>query len=132
MENHSFIIKGVYYGKTHTFPDLNDYLSSCSRHPQVGAKMKRDYMIIASNAIRRQLGRLKITKPVKIHYYFYEGDVRRDLSNVGSFATKVIEDALQQCGVLKNDNQVWVKGYTHDFFTDKNNPRIEVIIEELE
>jgi Holliday junction resolvase RusA-like endonuclease len=132
LNNHSFIIKGVYYGKTHTFPDLNDYIQSCSRHPQVGAKMKRDYMIIASNAIRKQLGRLKIVNPVKIHYFFYEGDVRRDFSNVGSFATKVIEDALQKCGVLKNDNQVWVKGYTHDFYVDKQNPRIEVIIEELE
>lgn len=132
MENHSFIIKGVYYGKTHTFPDLNDYLKACGTHPQVGAKMKRDYMMIASNAIRRQLCRLKISVPVKIHYFFYEGDIRRDLSNVGSFATKVIEDALQKCGVIKNDNQVWVKGYTHDFFIDKENPRIEVIIEELE
>ena len=122
MENHSFIIKGVFYGKTHTFPDLNDYLKSCGTHPHVGAKMKRDYMMIASNAIRRQLGGLKISVPVKIHYFFYEG----------SFATKVIEDALQKCGVLKNDNQVWVKGYTHDFFIDEENPRIEVTIEELE
>lgn len=131
MNTHRFVIKGIYYGKKHTFPDLNDYIHACSKSPHVGAKMKRDYQMIANNAIRRQLGRLTLHNPVKIHYMFYEGDVRRDFSNVGSFATKVIEDALQQCGVLKNDNQAWVKGYSHDFDIDKNNPRIEVEIEEI-
>lgn len=129
---HKFIIKGIYYGKNRTFPDLNDYIAACNKSPQHGAKMKRDYQMIASNAIRYQLKRLQIRKPVRIHYTFYEADMRRDFSNVGSFGTKVIEDALQKCGVLKNDNQAWVRGYTHDFEISPNNPRIAVEIEELE
>ena len=43
---HKVVIKGNYYGRTRTLPDLNDYLHECARHPQMGAKMKRDYQMI--------------------------------------------------------------------------------------
>lgn len=132
MGNHTFIIKGCYYGKNNVFPCLNDYIHACGRHPQVGAKMKRDYQMIASNAIRRQLGRLEIKNPITLHYKFYEGSEKRDFANVGAFAEKVIDDALQVCGVIKNDSQYWLRGYTHEFFVDKGNPRIVVEIEEHE
>lgn len=129
---HSVVIKGKYYGKDNVFPGLNDYIHSCSRHPQVGAKMKRDYQLIASNAIRLQLGELAILNPVRIHYAFYEATEKRDPSNVASFFVKVFEDALQQCGVLKNDNWRYLKGYSQEFHIDRANPRVEVTIEELD
>lgn len=129
---HSVIIKGKYYGKDNVFPGLNDYIHSCSRHPQAGAKMKRDYQLIASNAIRLQLGKLAILNPVRIHYAFYEATEKRDPSNVASFFVKVFEDALQQCGVLKNDNWRYLKGYSQEFHIDRTNPRVEVTIEELD
>ena len=129
---HSVVIKGKYYGKDNVFPGLNDYIHSCSRHPQVGAKMKRDYQLIASNAIRLQLGKLAIPNPVRIHYVFYEATEKRDPSNIASFFVKVFEDALQQCGVLKNDNWRYLKGYSQEFYIDRKNPRVEVTIEELD
>lgn len=129
---HSVVIKGKYYGKDNVFPGLNDYIHSCSRHPQVGAKMKRDYQLIASNAIRLQLGKLAILNPVRIHYAFYEATEKRDPSNVASFFVKVFEDALQKCGVLKNDNWRYLKGYSQEFHIDRANPRVEVTIEELD
>ena len=63
---HKVVIKGNYYGRTRTLPDLNDYLHECARHPQMGAKMKRDYQMIVCNAIRTQLPRLTITNPIII------------------------------------------------------------------
>ena len=126
-----FEIKGTFYGKN-VFPDLNNYISECARSPHCGGKLKRDYMLIASNAIRRQLPKVEIEKPVFIKYKIYEATAKRDFSNVGSFATKVIEDSLQQCKVLKNDNQKCVRGYSHEFFIDRVNPRIEVEIIEIE
>lgn len=75
---HKVVIKGNYYGSSRTFPDLNDYLHECAKHPQKGAKMKRDYQFIACNAIRTQLPRLTITNPIIIHYNFYEPDKQRD------------------------------------------------------
>lgn len=128
---HKVIIKGKYYGKDNVFPGLNDYIHSCGKHPQVGAKMKRDYQTIAANAIRVQLKRLIILNPVRIHYTFYEATEKRDPSNVASFFVKVFEDALQQCGVLKNDNWKYLKGYSQEFHIDRNNPRVEVIIKEI-
>ena len=93
---HKVVIKGNYYGRTRTLPDLNDYLHECARHPQMGAKMKRDYQMIVCNAIRTQLPRLTITNPIIIHYNFYEPDKQRDKGNNFSFADKVIQHALQK------------------------------------
>lgn len=130
---YKFVIKGTYYGKDRTFPDLNDYLHECGRHPQVGAKLKRDYQMIAVNAIRTQLKGAKVQKPIQIHYAFYEADMRRDKGNILGFADKVIEDALQKAGFLKNDNWVWIdRILSPDFYIDKGNPRIEVTMTEVE
>lgn len=128
---HKVVIKGLYYGKKRTFPDLNDYLHECARHPHSGAKLKREYQFIAQNAIRTQLPRLKIDKPIIIHYKFYETDRCRDKMNIFSFADKVFEDALQGCNVIPNDGWDQVDNTTHDFFVDKANPRIEIVLEEL-
>lgn len=127
---YKFVIEGKYYGEN-TLPDLNNYIHECSRHPQCGAKMKRESMMIAANAIRKQLPKLKIPGMVHIHYRYYESSKRRDKSNVASMAVKVIEDALQKCGVLSNDGWANISGYSQDFFVDKENPRIEVTIKEV-
>lgn len=124
-----FSIKGNYYG-AHTFPSLNDYLAACKKGPAVGAKMKRDYQMIASNSIRRALKRQRIRHPVIVRYTFHEPDARRDPSNIASFAVKVIEDALQVCGVLPNDNSHWIKGYAQDFEYGRR-AGIDVEIEEV-
>lgn len=129
---HKVVIKGNYYGKTRTFPGLNDYLHDCARHPQIGAKMKREYQMIACNAIRRQLPHLHIHNPIILHYTFFEPDRARDKGNIFAFADKVFEDALQACKVINNDGWFEIENFTHEFFVDKNNPRIEIVIEEVE
>ena len=49
-----------------------------------------------------------------------------------TFADKVFQDALQKCGVIKNDGWKEVENFTHDFYVDKKNPRIEIFLEEIE
>lgn len=120
-----FIIKG-------TMPSLNEYLAEIGRKPQIGNRMKREYKMIASNYIRVGLKRWKATKPVVIHYVFYEPNMKRDHDNVFSFASKSIQDALQDCGVLENDGWKQILNFTHDFYVDRVNPRIEVYIEEID
>ena len=51
---------------------------------------------------------------------------------MSSFGRKVIQDALVKCGVLKDDGWDYVIGFTDQFFCDRNEPRIEVLIEERE
>ena len=119
-----FIIKG-------TLPSMNEYIAAAARHPQCGAKMKREYMFLASNAIRLGLKRWKPHKPVIMHYVFYEPNMRRDKDNIAFVALKVVHDALQKCDVLKNDGWSDILNFTHDFYVDPKNPRIEVYIEEV-
>ena len=128
---HEFVIYGRHYKNTRTMPGLNEYLHECACHPQAGASMKKKYKKIASDAIRSRLGRLRIVKPVILHYRFYEADKRRDKMNIFSFADKVIEDALQDTKVIANDGWKEIVNTTHEFYVDKVRPRIEVVIEEV-
>lgn len=113
-------------------PNLNDYTAANRMNPYVGARMKKNAQRLCEAAVRLHLGHIRIDKPVIIHYTFYELDRRRDHDNVSAFAHKVIQDALVTCKVLKDDGWKEVLGDTNKFYVDRNNPRIEVIIEEIE
>lgn len=91
--------------------------------------MKNEHKVQAE--IYEQLGRLRITRPVRMIYRWYEKDRRRDLDNVSSFGRKVIQDALVDTGVIKNDGWKEITGFSDEFYVDKKNPRIEVEIEEV-
>ncbi len=120
-----FTIKG-------TMPTMNEYLTACGRHPQAGAKIKKDYMFLACNAIRLGLKRYKTDKPLITHYIFFEPNMKRDKDNITFMVLKAVHDALQRCGVIPNDGWHNIVNFTHDFYVDKKNPRIEVYLEEIE
>lgn len=132
MTNPTFSIRGCFY-KGHCFPGLNDYISELGTSWRLGGKMKKDYQMIACNAIRRSLKRYKATKPVILHYHFAEPKKgnKRDRMNVFSFADKVIEDALQVCKVIVNDDPKHVLNTTHTFEDTNGEPSITVQIEEI-
>lgn len=127
-----FCIEGTYFNKK-TFPSLNDYIHQLGTSPHAGGRMKKEYMFIACNAIRRSLKRQRAKGAVILHYSFYEPKKgnKRDVMNIFAFADKVIEDALQQCEVIPNDSPRIVLNTTHRFFYS-DRPRIEVEIEEVE
>jgi Holliday junction resolvase RusA-like endonuclease len=112
-------------------PSLNEYLAACGRNPKAGARLKKESMENVNFAIRKDLGGWKASKPLIIHYQFYEPNKRRDHDNVVSFTTKTVQDSLQKCGVIKNDGWSEIENYTHDFEVDTENPRIEVYLEEI-
>ena len=68
-----------------------------------------------------------------VSYMLYPSNSNCDLMNVVSVIDKFLNDALQDSGVIVNDN---IKFYKHMIATvkeaDKENPRIEIIIEEIE
>lgn len=132
-KRYTVIIKGKYYPArrpTHTLCSLNDLLSAYARHPQAGARLKRDMQNICAIEISRQLRGIRFKRPIKLHYRVIEADERRDWSNVLSVIMKVFEDALQQTGKIRNDNQKCVVGFSQDFSVDRKDPRIEITIEE--
>lgn len=113
------------------FPTLNEYLSACGRNPKAGGRLKRDCMERATWEIRTQLKGFHTDKKIILHYYLYEKDKRRDKDNVFCMVSKCVSDALQVCKVIDNDGWKNIENFTHDFFLDKSNPRIEFWIEEI-
>lgn len=125
-------IRGEYFGNR-TLPSLNDYLTEIGKHPQAGGRFKSSYMKPCISAIRRCLRGWKVTNPpVILHYKFYERKKghRRDVMNIFACADKFFEDALQECGVIENDNPDWVENTTHEFAWIEDEPYIEIEIEE--
>ena len=83
-------------------------------------------------AIRRDLRGVKLKTPIKCTYYIFAQDKRHDRGNLSSATEKSFLDALQTCKVLSSDK--WDCVYDSEFHTElcRSNPRVEVIIEEVE
>ena len=129
------IINGRYWKNEKTFPSLNDYITELGKNPKAGGRMKSKYEKIACDALRLVFKGQKLKPPIALHYRFYEpcGGKKRDHMNIFSFADKVFEDAIQKCGMLRDDGPEYVDGnrITHEFHYTQGTPRIEVEIEQL-
>lgn len=127
-------------GKWKKIPSLNEYILAerttirkmGNRLLTKGAVMKKTWQEYMSIYIRKSVGRLKIEKPIIIRYQYYMPDQKMDVGNIHSTTQKFFEDALQDCGTIINDNQKYIKGFTADFFVDKDNPHITVVLEIVE
>lgn len=116
-----------------TFPSFNEYQSACRRNPYVGNSMKKKCMRRAEEAIAfSPVYRYRPQKALVVHFVYYESNKRRDKDNIDSMCRKVVFDALQECGVIENDGWKQIDNYTHDFYVDASDPRIEVYLEEVE
>lgn len=120
--SYKFVIQG-------TLPNLNDYTRACRSNRYVGAKMKKDAEHIVGVYIMQQLRGVHLEAPVRLNFRWFEPNKRRDLDNI-AFAKKFILDALVSSGTIKTDDWNGVIGFSDSFDVDKNNPRIEVEIEE--
>jgi Holliday junction resolvase RusA-like endonuclease len=72
----------------------------------------------------------QFTKPIAVTITWYCPNKRKDKDNVMA-GCKFIFDALQVVGLIKNDGWNQIAGIVPRFEVDRENPRIEVIIEEV-
>ena len=93
-------------------------------------KKKNDELMIKQLRFKSELK--QIQTPIVIHYAFYVKDKRRDRMNIASAFDKSFEDALQKVGFLANDGFNDVLNATFEFHVDKENPRTEITITEVE
>ena len=96
-----------------------------SRH-----EAKKQNQSIIKAHIYEQLTGVHCEKPVCILFRWFEPNKKRDLDNICS-AKKFIQDALVDIGILAGDGWRHIVGFTDEFYVDKENPRIEVIIREV-
>lgn len=120
---HKFTIHGRLDG-------LNDYIKACRSNKYAGNTMKHKNQGYVEMGIIQACAEGKLKYPVKLKITWYEPNSKRDIDNI-VFATKFIQDALVNRGMLENDGQKQISGISHEVLTDKKHPRIEVeIIEE--
>ena len=96
------------------------------RYAQANVKRESEQRTIA--AIEK--AHMHPVNQCKVHFYWYEPNHKRDLDNI-AFSKKYILDGIVKAGILKDDKPKYVKGFTDHFGYDKENPRIEVEIEEI-
>lgn len=84
-------------------------------------------------AVLPQLKQLPHFNKIKLTYVFYPNSRRRyDISNVCSIVDKFFSDVLVESGHLDDDNYNYLPDVLYCFGSiDKDNPRVEILIEEL-
>lgn len=109
-------------------PCMNDLIAAnrLNKYAGAGVKKKTQRQIIL--ILQPQVQGQRFTKKVNIRIEYYEKDMRRDEDNVMS-AAKFILDALQDMDLIPNDSQKYVH-LTQEVFTDRENPRIEIEVNE--
>lgn len=130
---YKFVING-------TLPNLNDYLAServSFRTPNgkfttKGNQMKKKSQDLVILQIRQCLGATHINVRVRLKYSFYEPNMKRDKDNIASFGMKIIQDSLVLAKIIDNDGWKNIDSFECNFYVDKEHPRIEVEIIELE
>lgn len=121
--------------KTFPIKGLNELLAGRMydyRTKKYHNKVKSDNDRVCCVAIRRDLKGVTLKTPIRCTYYIYAQDKRHDRGNLYSATEKSFLDALQSCKCLKNDGFSDVLDSEFHTEVDKYNPRVEVIIEELE
>lgn len=110
-------------------PCMNDLINANRLNKYAGADLKRRTQAMIAFELKPQITK-RFTKKVIITIHYYEKDNRRDEDNVMT-AAKFILDAMQDINLIPNDNRRYVH-LLQEVFTDRENPRIEISIEEAE
>lgn len=111
-----------------TLPTLNDHDKANRTNKFAGAKLKREATDMGAWQLK---GKQKITNPCTLEFTWqYSG--RHDLDNI-AFAKKYVLDSMVKAGILKDDSQKWVLGFT-DYFVkvDKGKEGVIINVNELQ
>ena len=88
-------------------------------HKAIGKILPKDFVCLKS--------------PVRTSYRLYYKNKLSDANNIISITEKFLLDALQEHGIIVNDNvQHYIKSSWEVVEQDRDNPRVEVLIEEIE
>ena len=84
--------------------------------------------LIRQCLIKQNMEKVRIEKPIAIHYKIYAKDKKHDRQNLGSCLDKCFCDALQTMKILKNDGWNDIVALKFDYDVDGKNPRAEIVI----
>jgi len=108
------------------FATLNEYIGAERANKYAAASIKKDATKRVAFAC---IGLLPVEKyPIHVVFNWYWKNTRPDPDNI-AFAKKYILDGFVESGLLAGD--AWKHtsgGFEDNFFTDAENPRVEVVI----
>jgi Holliday junction resolvase RusA-like endonuclease len=121
MKEHKIIIPGE-------LTDLNTYIRKERGNRFSAAKIKQAE---TTRCMCWFLGRPKLKGKLEIAFKWYSKNAKKDPDNI-SFSKKFILDGMVKAKFIDNDGQKTIKRFSgEDFLIDKNNPRVEIEIEEV-
>ncbi len=110
------------------FPTLNEVIEASKSHHMVYANQKKDYTALAL----MQLSNVpRIDNKADWIFTWYRKNRRNDPDNI-QVGTKYILDAFVKKGIIENDGWNQINSIKHKFAVDKDNPRVEIQIKEVE
>lgn len=110
-------------------PNLNDMIDAARANRYASAEMKKANTELVAWCVKR--AKIPKMKRATLNITWYEISVRRDPDNVQA-AVKFVWDGLVAAGVLTNDGWKQQGPVTHEMAVDKENPRVEVEVREVE
>lgn len=131
------IYKVVIKSRIGSFPikGLNELLNNQywnARAKKFNNEVKASNDMMCRIAIIKAMRGVKIDAPIRCHFHIYAKDKKHDRGNIYTALEKSFLDALQHTKVIKNDTFDLVYDSTFITELDRENPRIEVVIEVLE
>lgn len=123
MAAQTLIIKG-------SLPGRNEAENAARTHWDVARKLKKDNTeLVAWECLAQRIK--PIQGQARVEVTFFEKDLKRDADNVIG-GLKYILDGLVNAGVIRNDTRKLVKLYIMPVELDRQNPRIEVKLSEVQ
>jgi len=109
------------------FITLNEYIDRERSNKYAAASIKEE-------ETERVQWEMKQYKPLPLvplffEFHWYRKNRRTDPGNIG-FSIKFIMDGMVKEGILENDGWKQIKGFSHHFYVDKENPRVEFVAKE--
>ena len=92
-------------------------------------KMKKKHMQIIATECKKQLKNIKFNR-IHLDITWYCDRKRKDPDNIAS-GIKFILDTFVNLEIIANDGWKQIKGFSHNFEVDKENPRVEILISEV-
>lgn len=120
---HKLIIPG-------RLPSMNEIIKASKSHYGQYNSMKSKFTNLVAMHARNQ--NIPVMQSVDVSITWYCKNRRQDPDNIAAGGCKMILDGLVKAGKLPNDGFKNIGGIMHRFAIDKQNERVEVVLEEVD
>ena len=111
-----------------TFTTLNEYITANNRNRYESAQIKREETERVVLECYNLRGVKPSEYPLNVAFNWYCPNKKSDPDNI-AFAKKFILDGLMDAGMLENDGWKQIASLSDFFHIDKENPRVEVLLD---